>query len=127
MRIDEEKTALSKLAFMLNEDCKNAIVWPPPPPERENRMISHADEDVVDALYAEIARQNSKLDALIEALQEIEQWATAYPLEMFPKPDLAKAHELLQGGGMTLDGISAEITRHVIERAGTIARRALLP
>jgi len=61
------------------------------------------------------------------ALQRIVQWADAYPLDVFPEPDFAKAHELLKAGGMTLDAISASNMRHVIEGVGKIARDALAP
>jgi len=64
---------------------------------------------------------------LTAALQEIEQWAQAYPLSIFPKPDLKRAHELLQAGGITLDAISADAMRHVVEGIADIARRALEP
>ena len=42
-----------------------------------------------------------------EALERIVQWADAYPTDIFPRPDLLKAHALLKKGGMTLDSISA--------------------
>jgi hypothetical protein len=49
-----------------------------------------------------------------DALEKLQGWADAYPLAVFPEPDFAKAHELLQAGGMTLDAISASNMRHVI-------------
>lgn len=68
------------------------------------------------------AEREERLEA---ALEEIEQWSHAYPLAVFPKPDLKKARRLLEAGGMTLDGISADAMRHVITRVGQIARDAL--
>lgn len=62
-----------------------------------------------------------------EALEEIDQWAQAYPVDIFPEPDFAKAAELLKGGGMTLDAISASIMRRMVGRVGEIARAALTP
>jgi hypothetical protein len=64
-------------------------------------------------------------DRMEEALHRIAQWADAYPLEVFPEPDLKKARMLLEDGGMTLDAISAHAMRHVITQVGDIARKAL--
>ena len=60
-----------------------------------------------------------------DALQRIVQWADAYPTDIFPPPDLLRAHALLQQGGMTLDSISAHVGRHITEGIGKIAREAL--
>jgi len=61
-------------------------------------------------------------DRLQEALRRIEEWSRAYPLSVFPEPDLAKARALLEAGGMTLDAISAHAMRHVVDGVGKIAR-----
>lgn len=49
----------------------------------------------------------------------------AYPVDIFPEPDLKKVRELLAAGGITLDAVSAHCMRHVVEGAGKIAREAL--
>jgi uncharacterized small protein (DUF1192 family) len=64
-------------------------------------------------------------DRLHEAIWQIHQWSRAYPLHVFPEPDLKKAAELLNAGGITLDAISAHCMRHVVEGVGNIAREAL--
>jgi hypothetical protein len=64
-------------------------------------------------------------EGLQEALDQIIQWAEAYPLPAFPEPDFAKAAELLQAGGMTLDSLSASAMRHVVRTVAAIAKRAL--
>ena len=66
-----------------------------------------------------------RIDDLEAALHRIVQWSEAYPLDIFPEPDFAKAHALLQAGGETLDAISASNMRHVVEGVGKIAREAL--
>lgn len=66
-----------------------------------------------------------RCEDLEEALQRIVQWSEAYPLDIFPEPDLKKARELLAAGGITLDAISAHCMRHVIDGVGKIARQAL--
>ncbi len=67
----------------------------------------------------------SKLDTATDALEQIDSWSKAYPLTVFPKPDLKKARVLLEAGGMTLDSLSADAMRHVVEGVGKIASDAL--
>jgi hypothetical protein len=69
--------------------------------------------------------RGARVDELIEALLRIMQWSEAYPLDVFPEPDLKRAHELLQVGGITLGAVSASMARHVISGVGKIARDAL--
>jgi hypothetical protein len=56
-------------------------------------------------------------DELSEALGDFDhalaQLAKAYPLSVFPEPDLKAAHAALQAAGMTLDAVSASNMRHV--------------
>lgn len=65
-------------------------------------------------------------DRLREAFEEIENWSRAYPLGVFPEPDMAKAHEALVAAGMTLDAVSASNMRHAITRVMQIAQDALM-
>jgi hypothetical protein len=64
-------------------------------------------------------------DRYIEALQQIVQWSEAYPLDVFPEPDLKRAADLLRAGGITIDAVSASCMRHVVQGVGEIAKRAL--
>jgi len=82
------------------------------------RCGAYLDED-------EIIRRVNAYEGCESALREIADWARAYPLEAFPKPDLEKAHKVLRENGMTLDAISAHVARHVVERVGKIAQEAL--
>jgi hypothetical protein len=66
-----------------------------------------------------------RADDYEDALEEIRSWSEAYPLTVFPEPDLKKARALLEAGGMTLDSISAHCMRHVVEGVGEIAKTAL--
>jgi len=71
----------------------------------------------IDRVDNSIARRLGKMmehDAHVRIA--LDQWLAAYPLEQFPEPDMAKAHELLTAGGQTLDAISASNMRHVIKR-----------
>jgi hypothetical protein len=68
---------------------------------------------------------DDKIDRYEEALHRIVSWSEAYPLEVFPEPDLIKARALLEAHGMTLDAISAHAMRHAVTSVGKIAREAL--
>jgi hypothetical protein len=46
----------------------------------------------------------------------VEEWAKAYPLDVFPEPDFKRAYEILKAAGISLDCISAANMRHVITR-----------
>jgi len=66
-------------------------------------------------ISAGAAAQARKIDALEEKLHRITQWCDAYPLEVFPEPDLQKARRVLVRHGMSLDAISASNMRHVLD------------
>ena len=69
----------------------------------------------------------TRIERLEGALQRIVQWAEAYPLDIFPEPDLKRAHQVLTDAGLSLDSISASAMRHVITGVEEIAREALDP
>lgn len=50
-----------------------------------------------------------------DRMHKINNWINAYPLEIFPEPDLKKAARVLSENGMTLDAISASGMRHVLK------------
>ena len=66
-----------------------------------------------------------KLAAALDALQQIDNWARAYPLTVFPEPDLERAAELLAAGGITLDAVSASSMRYVLSGISAIVATAL--
>ncbi len=53
----------------------------------------------------------------------VEQWARAYPEDVFPKPDMKRAYEVLKAEGLSLDCISAANMRHVITRVAEELRK----
>jgi len=67
----------------------------------------------------------NRAEKLEDALRSIAAWCAAYPVAVFPEPDWAKAADLLQAGGMTLDAISAANMRHVLNGIGKIANKVL--
>ena len=73
----------------------------------------------------DMERVDERIDVLENVLRRIAEWADAYPLEAFPQPELARAREVLEAAGMSLDAISTGAMRHVLEGVGRIAREAL--
>ena len=73
----------------------------------------------------QISRLEEQLGRYEDALHKIVSWSEAYPLDIFPKPDLKRARALLEAGGITLDSVSAYCMRHVVEGVGKIAKEAL--
>ncbi|MHC4194283.1 MAG: hypothetical protein ACYSP9_08960, partial [Planctomycetota bacterium] len=75
----------------------------------------------------QVRSQESKeqLAARDKALTKIQTWARAYPIDVFEKPNLKKAAEVLKANGMTLDAISADAMRHVLEGVKDIVEQAL--
>ena len=66
--------------------------------------------------------ENAKLT---KALMRIDTWSKAYPLDIFPTPDLKAAAKVLKAAGMTLDAITADNMRHVLDGIKDIVSEAL--
>lgn len=115
--MDEAAAELERLRTQCGGNCR---YW-------EGRWRDEAAE--LERLRGEfesyIAEAEAEAERLEAALERIEQWSRAYPLTVFPEPDLPKAAEVLKANGMTLDAISAHAMRHVVEGVGKIARDAL--
>lgn len=75
--------------------------------------------------YTRIADLESENERYEAALQRIMQWAEAYPLDVFPEPDLKRVGEVLQAAGLSLGQVSASNMRHVLSGLGDIARKGL--
>lgn len=80
---------------------------------------------VLDQAAAELRRLHEVNAELVEVLQEINEWAKAYPITIFPEPDFNKAHEVLTENGMTLDAISASNMRHVLTQVEKMVSAAI--
>lgn len=96
--------------------------------EHMARVRPGIDGEATRWAIAEIERLQDRCDDLAEALQRIEQWASAYPTDIFHEPtteECRKAHEVLKANGMTLDAFSASMGRHCLKGVGDIARGAL--
>lgn len=71
------------------------------------------------------AEDAARLDRMESALEQIQAWASAYPIGMFPEPDWAASAKVLKAAGLSLDAISAANMRHVITRVQEIADNAM--
>ena len=58
---------------------------------------------------------SAELEALQDMVHKIRNWVNAYPLDVFPEPDMKRARFVLNAHGMSLDAISASNMRHVLE------------
>jgi len=102
-------------------------------PDQARMAVSHWRWQTVElerqlsATRAELAEAREAAERLEDALEDIRQWADAYPTDIFPEPDFQRAHAVLTAAGMTLDAISAAVMRRAVERIGKIARAALAP
>ena len=78
-----------------------------------------------ELLAVQIKTLTAERDRYEDALRKIENWANAYPLQVFPEPDFKKVHEILRAGGISLDAVSASNMRHVINGVKDIVAKAL--
>lgn len=92
---------------------------------RRKLVVAEATIAEAQARIKELEQAQAKLDLLEDCLQEIDNWCKAYPIKVFPEPDLERAHTLLKAGGITLDSVSASNMRHVLNGIQEIIARAL--
>lgn len=72
-----------------------------------------------------VEQKRREFERMEMALEEIKLWAKAYPVDIFPEPDMARVRELLEAGGVTLDCVSASGMRLVVAEVAKIAREGL--
>jgi hypothetical protein len=90
-----------------------------------NDEVRQTFADGPDPLCAEAATRIEKLQA---ALLEIATWAEAYPVEIFPEPDLEGVKQVLIANDMMreMDRMHSSWARHLVSGIGGIARAALI-
>jgi len=54
-------------------------------------------------------------EAAEDKLRRIKTWCEAYPLDVFPEPDMNEARLALTFSGISLDAVSASNMRHVLK------------
>jgi len=89
---------------------------------REQQALHKREQETTTVMINGLTHEITRLRA---ALKELVNWSEAYPLPVFPEPDLKVAREGLESVGITMDQVSASLIRHVVKRAGEIARKAL--
>jgi hypothetical protein len=91
---------------------------------KATQEIKHLEQ--VNSSSAEIVKQQAEqIENKKDALVKIQNWAKAYPLEVFPEPDFKKVAEVLKAAGISLDTVSASNMRHVINGVKKIVEQAL--
>ena len=88
-------------------------------------LIHHSDRERRRIIARAIMAERERCAKVEEALIDVKQWCDAYPIKIFPEPDLDKARQLLEAGGMTLDSISASAMRHVVTQIGKMLAAAI--
>jgi len=76
-------------------------------------------------LFDEAVRLQEENERLRETIGLLRNWVKAYPLDMFPEPDLQLARKLLSDGGVSYDALNAYSMRHVINGVGKIIDETL--
>jgi hypothetical protein len=79
----------------------------------------------VPVLRKQILTLEQRNELLEAALEKVLTWSKAYPLDVFPEPDMKFARQLLEAGGLTIDAVSASNMRHVLTRIKAIISAAL--
>jgi len=87
--------------------------------------MSDYSEWMREDLITRINRLEGENARYEDALVEINNWARAYPLDIFPEPDFKRVREVLEAAGITLDSVSASNMHHVITGVARIVEKAL--
>jgi hypothetical protein len=80
-----------------------------------NEELVHRASRLLGPKMVKLEEAKEELEDLREKLRRIRDWCDAYPLKVFPEPNLRRAAMVLQDHGMTLDSISASNMRHVLD------------
>lgn len=85
------------------------------------------NRDEIAATRSLLRSQQDRIEALEAGLAEIAQWAEAYPVPVFPEPDLDLVATILLKAGQReqIDRMHAAWARHLTSGIGKIARSTL--
>lgn len=78
--------------------------------------------DKITKLEAHLEVEREKAERSEEALQKIQSWCEAYPLDIFPEPDWDEVKSRL--GPKLLTRVSASNMRHVVEGVAKLCKAA---
>lgn len=114
------KLEIAKFIFNLSDSLDKV--------NSNNRMFAESyAENYKELLDIQKERNQLKIEneRLKEALHLLDNWTKAYPLEVFPEPDLKLTRKLLTDGGVSYDALNAYSMRHVINGIAEIVHKAL--
>lgn len=77
-----------------------------------------------DALAAELAKARGQVDDALDHLATIDQWASAYPEDIFPPINAKEYVEALKAAGLSSDRLHASWARHITKGIGGLAAKA---
>ena len=115
-----------------NEDvghiCPGRVAFPVIQPQYQPiPQIEGGDNPRLDAAYwrARAEAAEARAERYERWLQRIDNWAKAYPLDVFPEPDFRQVYVVLKAAGISLDQVSASNMRHVIQGVEGMVEKAL--
>ena len=68
----------------------------------------------VDGAIELVERLQAENEELHDKLTQIDNWCKAYPLSVFPEPDMKEVRMALEAAGITIDSVSASIMRRLL-------------
>lgn len=86
----------------------------------EESALPEEAADRINALKAENERMR-------DALTRIDEWADAYPVAVFPEPNISACAKALADAGQASDALHASWARHLLGGVKRIVRTALTP
>jgi hypothetical protein len=119
----ELKVAHTVYGLMYDKEAVDALLLQSQAELAEARKLDLERFTKITELLDEVAAAEQQVAELTAKLQRIQEWCDAYPLEMFPKPDMAEAQRRL--GDALLSSVSADNFRHVLEGIRRITGPAL--
>lgn len=96
-------------AISLIDNSNNNLVGEPSRSEIVDTL-----REIIEKKTEDITKLEDKFEDVQILLERMQQWCDAYPLDMFPEPDLKLARALLAAGGITLDSVTVYAMRHVV-------------
>ena len=95
-------------------------------PNPEQTDAYYRGVDAGEALSSQMIEElEERIVELEDVLSKLEVWSKAYPLQVFPEPDLELVMKALNVVGITLDVVSASAMRHVLKEVVKIISVAL--
>lgn len=96
-----------------SHDVYGPVKMGPNPSEMTAEELKKCFSETLERMgFAVPEEKVCKWESIIE---KIKKWRASFPEKVFPEPNLKKIHIILTDNGITLDSISAHITRNVLD------------